>query len=113
MKRKNKDLKWYAFREEFNSNRLEYTNVLGVSFAEELLKRIKSEKIDNYDKLKDLVSRMLRYRFWSKAEHEVIVRSLIHRPDRDSETKIDIWYQLEPNIDRIIEYIMKELQIEF
>ena len=43
-KRKNKKLEWYAFREDFNRNELERFNVLGEWFAEDLLKRIKSDK---------------------------------------------------------------------
>ena len=52
-KRKNKKLEWYAFREDFNKNELERFNVLGTWFAEDILKRIKRDKIDSYDKLKD------------------------------------------------------------
>ena len=111
--RKNKDLKWFAFREDFNSNTLVYINVLGKSFADELLKRIKKYKIVDYNSLKENIAGMLRYNYWGKAEHEVVVHSLIHRPDKDKEFKIDVWYQLEPNLDRIVEYIMKDLQIEF
>lgn len=111
--RKNKNLRWYAFREEFNTNRLEYINVLGEEFAKEVLRRVKKDKIQDMYDFKDLVESMLMYRYWAKAEHEVVVRSLHHRPDRDNEFKIDVWYQLEPNLDRICEYIMKELQLEF
>lgn len=112
-KRKNKKLEWYAFREDFNKNELERFNVLGEWFAEDLLKRIKSDKIDNYEMLRDRIGSMLRYYYWSKSECEVLVTSLHHRPDRDNVFKIDVWYQLEKNLDRITEYVMKELQIEF
>ena len=112
-KRKNKDVKWYAFREEFNSNRHEHVNVLCGDFVDDLLNRIKKNEIVNYEQLKENVKRMLMYRYWSKAEHEVVVRSLFYREDRDNETKIDVWYQLEPNLDRICEYIIRELSIEF
>lgn len=113
MKRKNKNLEWYAFREDFNRNELERFNVLGTWFAEDILKRIKRDKIDSYDKLKNEIRSELMYHYWSKAEHEVIVRGLHYREDRDNEFKIDVWYQLEKNLDRITEYVMKELNIEF
>lgn len=117
MKRRNKKLEWFALMEDFNNHKLITTNVLGESFAEELLKRIKKEKIDNYASLKEIIKGMLKHRFWSRAEYEMIISSLIGKPenypDRYMEEKIDIWYQLEPNLDRIVEYIMKELQIEF
>jgi len=113
MKKKNKKLEWYAFREDFNSNKLERVNVLGEWFVNDLFKRIKRDKIDNYEKLKEGIKSILMYYYWSKAEHEVLVTSLHHRPDKDEVFKIDIWYQLEPNLDRITEYVIKELDIEF
>lgn len=113
-KRKNKDLVWYAFYQDFNSSKLVYTNVLGRSFAEEVLKRVKSKqeywKIDSYETLKKAVEGELKYHYRSKSEYEVIVSNW---SGRDMEEKIDIWYQLEPNLDRICEYIMRELQLEF
>ena len=113
MTKKNKKLEWYAFREDFNKNELVRFNVLGEWFAEDLLKRIKKDKIDSYEMLKDRIGSMLRYYYKSRAEHEVIVTSLFHKPDRDKEFKIDVWYQLEKNLDRITEYVMRELKIEF
>ena len=113
MTKKNKKLEWYAFREDFNKNELVRFNVLGEWFAEELLKRIKSDKINSYEELRDRIGSMLRYYYKSRAEHEVIVTSLFYKPDRDKEFKIDVWYQLEKNLDRITEYVMRELKIEF
>lgn len=112
--KRNKDLKWYAFYQDFNSDKLTFTNVLGRDFAEELLKRFKSKReyyrIDSYETLKDAVISYLRWRYSSKSEYEVIVSNW---GGRDFEQKIDIWFQLEPNIDRICEYIISELKLEF
>ena len=82
MKRKNIKLEWYAFEYDWNSKSLIRTNVLGDRFVENIQKKIKRDKIDNYESLKEAV-------------------------------KIDIWYQLEPNLDRIVEYIIRELDIKF
>jgi hypothetical protein len=52
----------------------------------------------------------------SKAEYEVLVTDLFPRDYEDfcnRAIKIDIWYQLEPNIDKIVKYIMEELRLEF
>lgn len=103
---KNKKLEWYAFMEDFNSNELVYTNVLWS------LDINKIKKMKTYNEIKTELKRFLMYRFWSKAEYEVIVRGLCYRPDRDNEFKIDIWYQLEPNLDRITEYVIRELNIK-
>ncbi len=116
MKRKNKNLQWYAFMYDFNSHKLERINVLGERFAEDILKRIKRDKINNYNDLKEGIKRELTYYYWSRAEYEVLVTDLFPRDYEEfcnTSIKIDIWYQLEPNLDRIVEYVMKELNIEF
>ena len=113
MTKKNKKLEWYAFREDFNKKEIVRFNVLGEWFAEDLLKRIKSDKISSYEELRDRIGSMLRYYYKSRAEHEVIVTSLFHKPDRDKEFKIDGWYQVEKNLERITEDVMRELKIDF
>lgn len=116
MKRRNKKLEWYAFRHDWNTKGLVKTNVLGVSFAEDILKRIKRDKITTYEDFKEAVIRELKYHYMSKAEYEVLVTDLFPRDYEDfcnRAIKIDIWYQLEPNIDRIVKYIMEELRLEF
>ena len=52
------------------------------------------------------------YYYWSKAEHETVIGGLSAKEDNDFE-KHDIWWQLEPNLDRICEYIINTMQIEF
>jgi len=116
MKKKNKDLKWYAFYYDWNGHKLERTNVLGPRFTEDILKRIKRDKINTYEDLKEGIKRELMYYYWSKAEYEVLVTDLFPKDYEDfcnNSIKIDIWYQLEPNLDRIVEYVIKELNIEF
>lgn len=115
-KMKNKNLEWYAFRYDWNKQDLERTNVLGQRFAENILKRIKRNKVDNYNDLKEEIRLELSYYYRSRAEHEVLVTDLFPRNYEEFEKKsikIDIYYQLEPNLDRITEYVIRELQIDF
>ena len=113
MKRRNKDLKWYAFYQEFNGDKLTFTNVLGKDFAEEILKYVKSKNkyfhIGDYAGLRERVRLMLMHQYWSRTEYEVVVSNW---HSHDMEQKIDIWFQLEPNLDRICEYIIRELQLD-
>lgn len=114
-KRRNKNLEWYAFEYDWNNKQLVRTNVLGERFVEDILKRIKRDKITTYEALKEGIERELMYYYWSKAEHEVMVTDLFPRNYEEFEeqaVKIDIWYQLEPNLDRICEYVIRELLIE-
>ena len=114
----NKKLEWYAFIEDFNSGKLGRINVIRQDLIERIRKGIKSKEwaigdkpIETLKELKEVVKRELMYHFWSKAEYEVIVTGLHYRPEKDKEHKIDVWYQLEPNLDRIVEYINKELEL--
>ena len=44
--------------------------------------------------------------YMSRAEYEILVSGLF---DKDDAEKIDVWYQLEMNIDAIVEYIIGNL----
>ena len=113
-KRRNKDLEWFAFYQDFNSDKLVFTNVFRSDFVEDILKRVKSKsqfrKIDSYDSLKEAIRAEFVHDYWCKSEYEVIVSNW---SGKDFEQKIDIWYQLEPNLDRITEYVIRELQLDF
>lgn len=104
-----KELKWYAFMHDFNDDKLIYTNVLCV-IDEKIQKQLK--KMTTYEEVKNKIKTELIFRFWCRAEYEVLVTDLHYKPERDNEFKIDVWYQLEPNLDRITEYVIKELKLK-
>ena len=106
MKIKNLDLKWNALLFDFNKKKVVDYNVLWSSLPEE----IASEIITDRDSLKDRLSRKFMAQYWSRAEYEIIVSDL---HVRGKEEKIDIYRQIAPNIDRITDYIIKEMQLEF
>lgn len=108
--KRNKDLRYYAFEEDFNSGKIVRINVL-YNKAEEILDRVKRDKINTREEFKESLSSLLRYYYIYRAEHEVIVSSLIE--GHGTPEKIDVWYQLEPNIDIITDYVIKELKLDF
>ena len=116
MKIKNVNLEWYAFRYDSNSNNLVFINVLS-GMENEIARKIKKGAKDNwkpvtdYESFKDWLKSDFMYRFWSKSEHEVLISSLFG--PEDEQEKHDIWWQLEPNLDRICEYIIKVMEIKF
>jgi CRISPR/Cas system CSM-associated protein Csm4 (group 5 of RAMP superfamily) len=106
--KKTKKLEWFAFRVDFNSKKPVRFNVLNDELIDSLKKKVKkTEKID-YNKFKELLSGELKYYYWSRTEYEVLV-SAIHC---DEETKLDVYYQLEPNLDRMCEYLIRELKLD-
>ena len=117
MKKKNVNLKWYAFRYNWDSHKLEFTNVLAY-MEEEIAKKIRKGKKDNwypvydYNSFKEWIKLKLMSSYWSKSEHECLIGDWCSDPEPTLE-KHDIWWQLEPNLDRICEYIIREMEIKF
>lgn len=99
-----KKLEWYAFYQETNGSKLKYANVLYDRLIERVKKFIK--KNADYDEIKKEIDICLMSRYWSRCEYEVVVSNLI---GEDFEQKIDVYYQLQPNLDRITEYVIREL----
>lgn len=115
MKIKNVKLEWYAFRYDWNEHKLVFINVL-KGMEEEIANKIrKGEKdnwkpVTNYSSFKDWLKLEFMYHYWSKSEHEVMIYDLFDLSDEAGE-KHDIWWQLEPNLDRICEYIIREMEL--
>ena len=99
-----KKIEWYAFYYLFNSDRLKYTNVIKQSLIDRVKKLIK--KNADYEEIKREIDASLMHDYWSKSEYEVIVSNWT---GKKFEQKIDIYYQLQPNIDRITEYLIREI----
>lgn len=103
------NLKWYAICEDFNHRgNLEHYNVL-EGLEEPIAKEIRAGHISNRAELKKWLKAELMFNYWSKCEFEIVVGFLFS----DKEHKIDVWYQLEPNLDRIVEYVEREMEIEW
>lgn len=99
-----KKLEWYAFYQETNESKLKYANVLYDRLIERVKKLIR--KNADYDEIKKEIDICLMSRYWSRCEYEVIVSNWT---GKDFEQKIDVYWQLQPNLDRITEYVIKEL----
>ena len=101
-----KRLEWYAFIHDFNDDKLTMINVLYDYLITRVKKSIK--KGSSYDEIKEEVRIMLMSRFRARREYECIVSDLSDK-DLEKGIKIDVWYQLEPNLDRIVEYLILNL----
>lgn len=54
--------------------------------------------------LKEVLRQEFMYHYWCRAEFEMAIGSLHERKFNEAE-KVDIWRQLEPNLDIIAEYV--------
>lgn len=104
------NLKWNVLMHDFNSDKIVYHNVLDDDYLIDSLKKaIKKEEVVSYDDVKSFLSSKFKARYWSRTEYEILVSGLF---DRDKKYKIDIWYQLEMNIDNITEYVINKLNLK-
>lgn len=104
------ELKWYTIRYDMNKKKIKYYNVLGGNFKEEIAKKIRKKAITNLKELKHYIDVDFRYHFWCKCECELSIGQAFE-DDVNKLEKIDIYYQLEPNLDRIVEYINSAMKL--
>jgi hypothetical protein len=62
------------------------------------------------EEFKEFIKRWGMYRFWSRCEYEVILSAWPPTKDMSEAKKIDIWSQINMNIDLITEILMGECE---
>lgn len=100
-----KKLEWNVLAYNFNTNEIINYNIFSGHFFTEL----KHENPKTYIELKEFIKKWARYYYWSRTEHEILVGGLFKNCKLE---KIDIFRQIEMNLDRITEYVNKELKIK-
>lgn len=115
MKVKNVQLIWNVLYWNTNKNKIDNYNIFNNDFKNDLYKKIKTKKITNYNELKEYVKSWAMYYYWSKTECEMAIGPLWPNKleDLDKFEKIDMYRQIEMNLDRIIEYIINTMEIKF
>ena len=100
MKIKNVNLQWYVLEWDVNNKKIKPINIL-AGITEDLVREIKSGRVHNKSILREYLKTVFVYYYWSKAEHEMIVSDLFGK----NQEKIDVWKQIEPNLDLIVDYV--------
>lgn len=89
---------------DFNGKNLTITDVLPY-FRDEYKRAKKNERPQTINEWKEFIKRWGMYRYWSRCEYEIIVSPW---PTHDKSVKIDVWYQINSNIDIITEILYEE-----
>lgn len=76
-------------------------------FRERYKSTNKVERPVTKEQWKEFITRWGKYMFWARCEYEVIIKQW---PTTDKSYKIDIWQQIEYNLDLIAEILMKEYE---
>lgn len=104
------NLVWNAFRYSMNSHSLEIFNVIRDDLIADIEKAYRKKELKNMHDLEKIVNRWAMYHYWSKAEHEVVIYDLFDTDDKRGE-KHDVYWQLNMNMDRLCEYIAREMKL--
>lgn len=94
-------MKWYVLRYDFNAKMIEKFDIFKHSTFSSTVEKLLKEFV-TYDDFKEKVRKELSYCYRTRAEYEILVSSIFN----NSETKIDIYDQVEPNLDILCHYII-------
>lgn len=101
------NLKWYVLLHNFNNDKIVHYNIFnnGNVWNERIgLPKI-LKKYVSFEEFKEDLELIFKYSFQSKMEYEIYASGVSAR----SETyKLDVWYQIEPNLDLIARYIIEK-----
>lgn len=95
---------------DINSERLIHYDVMPYIYSEfEKYRKRKKLAIKDvtFDELKKFIDSTAKYRYWARCEYEVIVTGW---PVSRSKYKLDVYEQIEMNLDNITQLMLEDLQ---
>lgn len=101
------NLKWYVLDYDFNSDAIIKFNIFNSSKFNDCVNEL-IKKYSNFTDFKEKLKKDLMYCFWSKSEYEIVVGGLFAKEDKDL-FKIDVYEQVLPNLDILVDYIINEV----
>lgn len=95
---------FYVLNWDFNSDDLEQYDVL--PYFRECYNGLKKDKRPTtFNEWEEFVKSKGKYQFWSRCQYEIIVTGW---PQQKNEVKVDVWRQIEMNIDVIVGILIGE-----
>lgn len=99
-----KKLEWYVLNYNWNKKKVENFNIFrSYCFTEGV-----RDLLNNYTTFDEFVKELekeLMYAFWSKREYEISVGDAFET-DLDRYEKLDVYYQVRPNVRVLAKYIV-------
>lgn len=106
MKKKFAKLEWNVLLHNINEHKFKTYNVLREDLLDDILKLIKTPY--TYYMLEKVVNSWAIYHYGHRAEYEIVISDLLGF----DEAKIDAYMQIQMNLKRLTEYLIKELELE-
>lgn len=107
-----REIKYYAMYYDFNAKEIRKTNVIHEDTLKRLQDMVKKGKIKDRLQFRECLRGEFMYRYWCKREYEISVGDL-YEEDLNKYEKIDVYDQLEANMDVITDYVIREMGITF
>ena len=111
MKVKNVNLEWYVLDWSTNEKKIKPYNILH-NLEENIAREVRAKRIYDKSILKEYLKTEFMHHYWSKSEFEIVVGSLFSEYPKEFE-KIDIWKQIEPNLNNIVDYVDIKMKLNF
>lgn len=96
------NLVWNVYIYDFNEKKIKTYNIFYRNSIQEII-----SEVINGKSLKTAILTWAKYNYWSKVEYEMLIGGMFDTLGNFK--KIDIYNQIEMNIDRITEYIYNKL----
>ena len=110
--KKNTTFKYYAMNYDVNRRGIKYINVLNREEIKEIERDVKKGKITTRGAFKESLRLNLKHRYWARRECEMSIGDLYEK-DLNKYEKIDVYDQIEPNLDLITDYVINKMGIKF
>ena len=107
-----REIKYYAMYYDFNARKIKRVNVIYEDTLKRLQDMVKKGKIKDRLQFRQCLRSEFMYRYWCKREWEISVGDLFEK-DLNKYKKIDVYDQLEANLDVITDYIIRNMGITF
>lgn len=101
---------WYCIKWNRNYKKPEYVDVIEYLDLKRIVSDVEIGRISTYEELYDDVKSQFISHFMSKCEHEFKVGGLF---DKEYMYKIDVYSQISPNLNIIVDLINKHLGLNF
>lgn len=99
-------LEWNVIAFDFNCKDLKFVNVL-EGCNERIYEEFKKGNLKSLQELRNLLERILKSVYWCRCEYEIFVLGHFQKVAK----KIDAYYQVEMNMDRLVEYVNNTMQL--
>ena len=101
---------WYVINENHNTREIKpyniFNNYIVNDMTNELCIDYKRKKM-SFEEFTENLRRIIMYQEWSRCEYEIVVSSLFDN-EHKTDTKIDCYNQILPNIKIVAKYVLEE-----